>query len=95
MPTAIAPDDTITATFRALGDPSRVQILQHIKSGNTEQWQLVDATGMSQPTVSHHMRVLIGAGLVAREGAVADIEVPRCDDCDARELAAIRSGGVR
>ncbi len=55
--------------FKALGDPARVRILNVLAT--TEEpvcvCELVPALGLSQPTVSHHLKTLTDAGLLARE----------------------------
>jgi ArsR family transcriptional regulator len=65
-------DEEVEATaalFRALGDPARVRILNCL--ARAEQpvcvCQFVDPLGLSQPTVSHHLRKLTDAGLLQRE----------------------------
>lgn len=56
--------------FKALGDPARVQLLALIAAAEGGEACICDLTapvGLSQPTISHHMKVLAGAGLVTRE----------------------------
>ena len=55
--------------FRALADPTRVRLLNLLLSaeGPVCVCDLTPPTGLSQPTVSHHLRVLLEAGLVRRE----------------------------
>ena len=56
--------------FKALGDPVRLQLLNLIataEGGEACACDLVEPVGRSQPTVSHHLRVLREAGLVASE----------------------------
>ena len=54
--------------FRALGDPARVKILNLLASCDAIcGCDLVEPTGLAQPTVSHHLRKLVESGLVARE----------------------------
>lgn len=57
-------------TFKALGDPTRVRLLSLIASSVTGEACICDLTepvGLSQPTVSHHMKQLVDAGLATRE----------------------------
>lgn len=68
----IAPDEAerIARTFKALGDPTRVRLLSLIGASGTGEaciCDLTDPVGLSQPTVSHHMKQLVDAGLVQRE----------------------------
>lgn len=56
--------------FRALGDPTRVRLVSMIAAQPDQEacvCDLTDPVGLSQPTVSHHLRILTEAGLVARE----------------------------
>ncbi len=60
----------MAAIFKALGDPARLQLLALIKSSAGGEACVCDLTapvGLSQPTVSHHLKVLADAGLVRRE----------------------------
>ena len=66
-----APDAARLATvFKALSDPTRVRLLQYLaesEAGTACACHLPDALGISQPTLSFHMRKLHDAGLVERE----------------------------
>ncbi len=56
--------------FAALADPARLQILSILAAapaGEVCVCDLVDPLGKSQPTVSHHLKVLSEAGLVEGE----------------------------
>jgi ArsR family transcriptional regulator len=56
--------------FKALGDPVRLQLLNLIataEGGEACACDLVGPVGRSQPTVSHHLRVLREAGLVSAD----------------------------
>ena len=58
------------AAFAALGDPARLRLLSLIAtspSGEVCVCDLVEPIGKSQPTVSHHLKVLGEAGLVTHE----------------------------
>lgn len=58
------------ARFKALSDPVRLRLLCHIASsehGTACACHLPDALGISQPTLSHHLRKLVDAGFVTRE----------------------------
>ena len=61
--------DATAALFRALGDPARVRILNVLASSGEPVCvcDLVDVLGLAQPTVSHHLRKLVDAGLLVRE----------------------------
>ncbi len=55
--------------FRALADPARIRILNLLLSADREvcACDLSPATGLSQSTVSHHLKKLLESGLVRRE----------------------------
>jgi len=62
--------DSLAALLKAVADPARLQLLALLRgseSGEACVCDLTEALGLSQPTVSHHLRVLVDAGLVARE----------------------------
>jgi ArsR family transcriptional regulator len=57
-------------SFAALADPIRLRLLSHIAAAGGAEicaCDLVAPSGRSQPTVSHHMKILVDAGLVERE----------------------------
>ena len=55
--------------FKALGDPARVRIVNVLANSHESVCicNLIEPLGLSQPTVSHHMKKLVDAGLVERE----------------------------
>src|ERR687886_776743 len=56
---------TIAASFKALADPTRVAIVNRLAAaGEVCVCVFVAELGLSQPTISHHLRVLREAGLV-------------------------------
>ncbi|MCE0508710.1 metalloregulator ArsR/SmtB family transcription factor [Microbacterium aurugineum] len=62
--------ERIARVFKALGDPTRVRLLSLIAAGPDGEACICDLTepvGLSQGTVSHHMKLLTEAGLVTRE----------------------------
>lgn len=64
---ALDPADAelLAARFKALADPARVGILNRLAwAGEVCVCTFVEALGISQPTVSHHLKVLRDAGLV-------------------------------
>ncbi len=50
--------------FKALGDSTRLKILELIKNGEKCICEIIPETGKSQPTVSQHLRILRQAHLV-------------------------------
>lgn len=62
--------ERIARVFKALGDPTRVRLLSLIASADGGEaciCDLTDPVGLSQGTVSHHMKLLAEAGLVTRD----------------------------
>jgi ArsR family transcriptional regulator len=62
--------ESLAHGFKALSDPTRVRLLSLISAtdgGEACICDLVEPVGLSQPTVSHHMKQLADAGLVTRE----------------------------
>lgn len=56
--------------FKALADPVRLRLLSHVAAQGCESVCACDLTeplGISQPTVSHHMKRLVAAGLLTRQ----------------------------
>ncbi|MFI5641289.1 metalloregulator ArsR/SmtB family transcription factor [Streptomyces goshikiensis] len=64
------PQDGEAGVFRALADPTRRQILEDLRSGELAAGEIAARFPISAPSVSRHLGVLKGAGLVAerREG---------------------------
>jgi ArsR family transcriptional regulator len=66
-------DDEAKATaglFKALADPARVRIVNVLATSDGEPvcvCHLIEPLGLSQPTVSHHMKRLLDVGLIERE----------------------------
>ena len=62
--------EATAALLKAVADPVRLQLLSLIRSSKAQEacvCDLTPAVGLSQPTVSHHLKVLTEAGLVTRE----------------------------
>jgi ArsR family transcriptional regulator len=60
----------LASSFAALADPIRLRLLSFIASSDADEvcaCDLIEPSGRSQPTVSHHMKILVDAGLVSRE----------------------------
>jgi DNA-binding transcriptional ArsR family regulator len=55
-------------TFDVIAEPNRRRILDLLRDGERPVGDLVDATRLSQPAVSKHLRVLRDAGLVDVRG---------------------------
>ena len=62
--------EELANAFKAVADPGRLRLLSFIAAqpgAETCVCNLVEPLGLSQPTVSHHLRVLTDAGLLTRE----------------------------
>lgn len=60
----------LARVFKALGDPTRVRLLSLIAAADGGEaciCELTEPVALSQPTVSHHMKQLVEAGLITRE----------------------------
>jgi ArsR family transcriptional regulator, arsenate/arsenite/antimonite-responsive transcriptional repressor len=55
--------------FRVLGDPARVKIVNLLATSDEPVCvcELIEPLGLTQPTVSHHLKKLMEAGLLVRE----------------------------
>src|SRR5882757_2317846 len=64
-PLDVAASESLAARFRALSDPTRVAIVNRLAS--TEECCVCDLTAafeLSQPTISHHLKILRDVGLI-------------------------------
>lgn len=60
----------LAGAFKVLADPARLRLLSLVANAPTGEvcaCELVPTLGRSQPTVSHHLSALVGAGLLDRE----------------------------
>jgi ArsR family transcriptional regulator, arsenate/arsenite/antimonite-responsive transcriptional repressor len=60
----------LAGALKVLAEPARLRLLSLIQSQPSSEacvCHLTAPLGLSQPTVSHHLRVLLEAGLVERE----------------------------
>jgi ArsR family transcriptional regulator, arsenate/arsenite/antimonite-responsive transcriptional repressor len=58
------------SVFKALADPNRLRLLSIVKAGDSGEACVCDLTeplDLGQPTVSHHLKILVDAGLLNRE----------------------------
>jgi ArsR family transcriptional regulator len=68
----LRPDEAeeLATAFKAIADPARLRLLGFIAGQPGAEacvCHLVGPTGLAQPTVSHHLKVLTAAGLLERE----------------------------
>ena len=62
--------EQLSVLLKAVADPTRLQLLSLINASDSAEACVCDLTEplqLSQPTVSHHLKVLADAGLIARE----------------------------
>jgi ArsR family transcriptional regulator len=62
--------ERLARIFKALGDPTRVRLVSLIAAHENAEACVCDLTepvGLSQPTVSHHLKQLVDADLLVRE----------------------------
>ena len=57
-------EQDMAGVFKALSDENRIRILGRLRSGEKCACKLLEALNISQPTLSHHMKILCDAGLV-------------------------------
>ena len=54
----------VAAVFKALGDENRIQILKMLLTGEKCACRLLDKLNITQPTLSHHMKILCDVQIV-------------------------------
>jgi ArsR family transcriptional regulator len=62
--------ERIARTLRALADPTRLQVLSVIAQsplGEVTVGALAESLELTQPTVTHHVRILVDDGVLVRE----------------------------
>jgi ArsR family transcriptional regulator, arsenate/arsenite/antimonite-responsive transcriptional repressor len=85
--------EALAFVLKAIADPTRLRLLSLVaahEDGEACVCELTDPVGLSQPTVSHHLKVLVDAGLLTRDkrGVWAYYTlVPRALDAIAELLA--------
>ncbi|QTE28260.1 ArsR/SmtB family transcription factor [Pengzhenrongella sicca] len=60
----------LARVVKALADPARLRLISLISAhegGEACVCDLIEPLGLSQPTVSHHLKVLVDAGLLTRD----------------------------
>ncbi|HEY1116771.1 MAG TPA: metalloregulator ArsR/SmtB family transcription factor [Acidimicrobiales bacterium] len=62
--------EELAALLKVLADPARLRLLSMVATSETGEacaCDLVEPLGRSQPTVSHHLSMLVDAGLLTRD----------------------------
>jgi ArsR family transcriptional regulator len=61
--------EVMARTMKALADPARLRLLSMVAAHEDDEACVCDLTeplGLSQPTVSHHLKILVDAGFLTR-----------------------------
>src|SRR5664279_1676855 len=62
--------ERLAGVLKALAEPTRLRLVSLVAAGPSGQacvCDLTDPVGLTQPTVSHHLKVLVDAGILDRE----------------------------
>ena len=80
----------ITIIFKALCDENRVQIFRLLQNGEKCACKLLEAMQCTQPTLSHHMKILCDSGVVRgrKEGKWVHYSIDPAGAEQARQLLA-------
>ncbi len=96
----------VAERFKALGEPTRLQLLMALRTGERTVTELVEATGLGQANVSKHLQLLSSAGFVKRTKrgifahyalagdeifAMCDVMCARVDEQSRERRAAIKT----
>ena len=57
-------EQEVVCIFKALSDENRIRILKLLRSGEKCACKLLEELNISQPTLSHHMKILCDSGIV-------------------------------
>lgn len=69
-PVDVATAERMAVRLKALADPTRLRLLSHIAAQGCDSvcaCDLLEVVDISQPTISHHLKKLVDAGLLVRE----------------------------
>ncbi len=58
--------ELVADRFKVLAEPARLELLNHLRSGEMTVSDLVEESGLAQANVSKHLRLLHSAGFVTR-----------------------------
>ena len=72
--------DQVAAYFRALSEPTRLNILNQLRGGERNVGDLAEACGCTSANMSRHLASLMQQGLVAREGRGTAVYYRIADD---------------
>jgi len=81
----------VSAVFKALGHPSRVFIVEKLKGSECCVRELSDLIGVDISTVSRHLSILKGAGVVKDRKAGTTVYYSLACDCLGQMLAGVEN----
>jgi ArsR family transcriptional regulator, arsenate/arsenite/antimonite-responsive transcriptional repressor len=96
QPITLEQAELIAPLVKALADPVRLRLLSLIASQAGQEacvCDLNDAFELSQPTISHHLKLLHGSGLLEREKRGVWVYY-RVNKAALGDLSALLGGGV-
>ena len=76
--------------FEALADPTRRRVVQLLGTRPHRAGELADATGMSQPAMSRHLKILLTSGIVKDDRVPEDARV-RLFSLEPQSLVAVQA----
>jgi ArsR family transcriptional regulator, arsenate/arsenite/antimonite-responsive transcriptional repressor len=62
--------EALASVLKAIADPTRLRLLSLVAAHEDREacvCELTEPVGLSQPTVSHHLKILVDAGLLTRD----------------------------
>jgi DNA-binding transcriptional ArsR family regulator len=68
----VAKDEVVGRVFEALADPTRRHVVELLSAGPRRAGDIAEAAGVSAPSMSRHLRVLLEAGVVTDERPPGD-----------------------
>jgi DNA-binding transcriptional ArsR family regulator len=80
LPETVGEEDLLAKYFRALGDPTRLRVLELLGDGERSVGELVAALGLPQPQVSNHLACLRWCGFVTTRREHRTIHYRLADD---------------
>jgi DNA-binding transcriptional ArsR family regulator len=84
----------IAERFRVMGDPLRIRLLDHLRSGPATVKELVEVVPSSQQNVSKHLGLLHRAGIVSRAKEGTAVRYAIADE-SVFEICELVCGGLR
>lgn len=78
--------EQLATVFRALGDPSRLRLLHALEQGELTVGEITEITGLSQPRVSRHLKLLVDARVLRRARDRNEVYYRANTDVDRRRL---------